>query len=91
MIAVVVSVAAIAAPDENEGGDIGIDTLAKSGSRSWMVGPQRACRRWRMKRKAARKMSGVSAAMMIHIKGVLYSNQNVSYRNRVLEGAGKYG
>lgn len=56
-----------------------------------MVGPQRACWRWRMKRKAARKMSEVSAAMMIHIKGVLYSNQNVSYQNRVLEGPGSTG
>lgn len=34
MVAVAVSVAAIAAPDEHEGGDIGIDTLAKSSSRS---------------------------------------------------------
>lgn len=31
MIAVAVSVAAIAAPGEHEGGDFGIDTLAKRG------------------------------------------------------------
>lgn len=59
----------------------------ESGSRSWMVGPQRACRRWRMKRKAARRMSGVSVAMMIHIKGVLYNNQNISCRNQVFGDA----